>query len=183
MFGLKIYKCRLYNLFMATSRYTSEEIKKQAEELVSRAKHKGGYKDSSDRAVAGDNYHEASRLYEQIGDFNNALHYEVLSGSNKGRLFPKIYTTSKAAEKGEEDRQQRLELLRAKIKAGKGDLTSRVSSVIAIAGILGGLFFLSSNITGNAIADMSTQNSSIFGAGLFIIGLVAGFVWLNIDKN
>jgi hypothetical protein len=58
-------------------------------------------------------------------------------------------------------------------------LERRVSLVITIAGLGAGIFFLSSNITGNAIADLSTNTTSFLGAGLFVVGLVAGFFWLK----
>lgn len=69
--------------------------------------------------------------------------------------------------------------LRKKMRQGRGDLTSRLSSVIAIVGVLGGIFFLSSNVTGNAIADLTTKTTSFLGAGLIIIGLVAGLFWVK----
>lgn len=53
----------------------------------------------------------------------------------------------------------------------------------AILGVAGGIFFLSSNITGNAIADLTTKTTSFLGAGLLIVGLVAGFFWLKNKKN
>lgn len=66
-----------------------------------------------------------------------------------------------------------------KIVKNKKDLTSRVASVIAIAGVLSGLFFLSSNITGNAIANVSQSSSNVLGAVLLVVGLVAGFFWVK----
>jgi len=59
----------------------------------------------------------------------------------------------------------------------------KVISVISISGILSGLFFLSPNVTGNAIADMTTKTTSFLGAGLLIVGLVAGFFWLKGRKK
>jgi len=53
----------------------------------------------------------------------------------------------------------------------------------SIVGILGGIFFLSSNITGNAIANMTTKTTSFLGAGLLIVGLVAGFFWVKSRKK
>ena len=49
----------------------------------------------------------------------------------------------------------------------------------AILGILGGIFFLSSNITGNAIANVSQSSGNILGAVLLVVGLVAGFFWVK----
>jgi|SRR3989344_1318163 len=50
---------------------------------------------------------------------------------------------------------------------------------IGILTILGGLFFLYPNMTGNAIAGSSIQNSSILGACLLIVGLVTGLFWMK----
>jgi hypothetical protein len=56
---------------------------------------------------------------------------------------------------------------------GSGGLEGTLA-IASIVGILAGIFFLSSNITGNAIADMTTKTTSFLGAGLLIVGLVAG---------
>ena len=61
----------------------------------------------------------------------------------------------------------------------EGGLRKVVPSVIAIAGVLGGLFFLSSNITGNAIANVSQSSGNMLGAILLVVGLVAGFLWIK----
>jgi len=66
---------------------------------------------------------------------------------------------------------------------GNSGLSSLFSSVIAIAGILGGIFFLSSNITGNTIANVSQSSGNILGAGLLIVGLIAGFFWIKDKKK
>jgi len=56
------------------------------------------------------------------------------------------------------------------------DLSSRVSSFFVIAGVLGGLFFLSPNLTGNAIAEISKTSTNWIGISFLFIGLIsAGF--------
>ena len=55
--------------------------------------------------------------------------------------------------------------------------------IVASLGVLGGLFFLSPNITGNAIADLSTKTTSFLGAGLLIISLFAGLFLMKIKKK
>ena len=45
--------------------------------------------------------------------------------------------------------------------------------------LIGGAFFLSSNITGNVIANLTNQTSSFIGAGLLVIGLISGSIWLR----
>ncbi|GEM_PF-3254890 len=70
---------------------------------------------------------------------------------------------------------------KAKREKGK-DLGDKLTSIIAIAGLGGSIFFLSNNITGNAIANLTTKTTSFLGAGLLIVGLVAGFFWINKKK-
>ena len=74
------------------------------------------------------------------------------------------------------------ELEKQKRKKGK-DLGDKLTSIIAIAGLGAGIFFLSNNITGNAIANLTTKTTSFLGAGLLIVGLVAGFFWINGKKK
>lgn len=47
--------------------------------------------------------------------------------------------------------------------------------ILSILGLALGLFFLSSNITGNVISNLTTTSSGIIGALLFIAGLIAVF--------
>lgn len=62
-------------------------------------------------------------------------------------------------------------------------LETRVLSIITIFGLGAAVFFLSSNLTGNAIADLTTKTTSFIGAGLLIVGLVAGFFWVRSRKK
>ena len=62
-------------------------------------------------------------------------------------------------------------------------LENKVTSAIVIAGFASSLLFLSSNITGNAIADLSVKTSSAIGIVLFAIALIAGFFWLRNKKR
>ena len=51
----------------------------------------------------------------------------------------------------------------------------------AMIGLISGLFFLSSNITGNAIGSQAISNW--IGAVLLVVGLVAGFFWMRTRKK
>ena len=51
--------------------------------------------------------------------------------------------------------------------------------VLAIGGILGGLFFLSPNITGNTISNINQSLSNVLGAVLLVVGLVGVFFWVK----
>lgn len=70
------------------------------------------------------------------------------------------------------------EILASNNSKSKG-LEQKVSSVIAITGVLGGIFFLSNNITGNAITNISPGSGNIIGVVLLMVGLVAGFFWMK----
>ena len=54
-----------------------------------------------------------------------------------------------------------------------------LTSVFVIVGILGGLFLLSSNMTGNVIGNLNKTFSNLFGAILFAIGLFGIFSYLK----
>ena len=58
-------------------------------------------------------------------------------------------------------------------------LEKRLSSIIGISGIALALIFLSPTLTGNAIANLTTQTSSLIGAGLFIVGIVGSYFWFK----
>ena len=68
-------------------------------------------------------------------------------------------------------------------ESGKSKLEDTAAAVTAIGGILGGLLFLSANMTGKVIAGASVKANSIVGAALLVIGLVAGFFWLRSRKK
>ena len=67
----------------------------------------------------------------------------------------------------------------------KSSLEDKATSatLTAIVGIIGGFFFLSSNLTGNAISNLTQSTSNINGAVLFCIGLTASFFWLRKNLN
>jgi LPXTG-motif cell wall-anchored protein len=48
-----------------------------------------------------------------------------------------------------------------------------------MVGVLSGIFFITPSMTGNVIANLTTQTTSLIGAGLLIVGLVAGLFWLK----
>lgn len=67
--------------------------------------------------------------------------------------------------------------LRTRRRVGDSSVT------VAILGVLGGIFFLSTNITGNSIANIGQGFGNILGTVLLFIGLVAGFFWLKSYKR
>jgi hypothetical protein len=55
----------------------------------------------------------------------------------------------------------------------------KLAIAASIVGVVGGLFFLSANITGNTIADLNVSASNWIGGVLFIVGLFALFLYVN----
>jgi len=62
-------------------------------------------------------------------------------------------------------------------------LEQKVSSVVAIAGLVSSFFLLGSSVTGNAIGNLGKSSSSWLGLVLLAIGLIAGFFWLKNRKK
>ena len=62
-----------------------------------------------------------------------------------------------------------------------GNLEARLTT--SVLAFVGSAFFLSFNLTGNAIGSLSTSSSSIIGASLLIVGLVAGLFWVNFKRK
>jgi len=149
----------------------------QARVIASAYIHEGDrYAKSSDKGAvqsALNSYTMAEYAYKMVGDSKSAQSVERKYGQTLRKL-----SSDKEAIK----RQRKIheETIRGATKGGLE--RGIVSSIIAIAGLGVGLFFLSSNITGNAIADLSVKSSSFLGAGLLIVGLVAGFFWLRRNK-
>jgi len=57
------------------------------------------------------------------------------------------------------------------------------AAIIGIAGIATSLFFLGSNVTGNAIGSLSKSSGSWIGIVLLAIGLISGFFWMKNRKK
>ena len=55
----------------------------------------------------------------------------------------------------------------------------KISAIIAVVSIIVALFFLSTNMTGNAVANMTQGTSNILGVVFLVIGLIAGYSWMK----
>jgi len=60
-----------------------------------------------------------------------------------------------------------------------GGLANKTFAILGIAGILAGLFFLSSNITGNAIGNFNQTSTNLTGGVLLVIGLIGAFAYFR----
>jgi pilus assembly protein TadC len=61
-------------------------------------------------------------------------------------------------------------------------LENTLLAIIGSFGIIIGLFFLSSNLTGNVVSSLSQAYSNIIGIALFLIGLVGAFFYFKKEK-
>jgi len=117
-------------------------------------------------------YVKAGEIKKAIRDYNRAYFGFVESYNQTGDdRFLKY--------RSECDRQID-RLVKVKKRRWHG-LEGKAAVAAAIIGIVGGLFFLSSNITGNAIGSSTVSNS--IGAIFLVVGLVAGFFWLKSKKK
>lgn len=57
------------------------------------------------------------------------------------------------------------------------------AAMASVMGLFGGIFFLSANITGNVIGNLTITNSTWFGAVLFCVGLVGCLFWVKNNKK
>jgi uncharacterized membrane protein (DUF485 family) len=56
-------------------------------------------------------------------------------------------------------------------------LEGKVNLALIFGSFLCSLIFLSGGITGNTILNSSVKASNVIGAGLFIVGVVASFIY------
>jgi len=59
----------------------------------------------------------------------------------------------------------------------------KLEGLMGIIGLLGGIFFLSFNMTGNVIANMTNSTSNLIGAVLILVGLTGSFFWFRNSKR
>jgi len=85
-----------------------------------------------------------------------------------------------AGKWSDEAQHQAKTVTRLKHKLGGLENATATASIV---GILGGLFFLSPNMTGNAIGNMTTQTASWIGAVLIVIGIIALYFLMKARKR
>jgi len=120
------------------------------------------------------NYWSAGVLYAAAGEYGKAIDsYQkyLKQGGNPQISIEQTRGQIKNLEGKLEAQQKRIERKR---------LTSLAASIL---GIFGSLFFFSLSLTGNAIADLTTKTTSFLGAGLLIVGLVAGIFYISSKKK
>jgi len=110
---------------------------------------------------AGEDF-EAAKIYDWLADMTNP-------------------TTKFLKEKKEEYRNRAIKLYQSAGREpesykNKRSLVGKVVPCIALGGIVGGLIFLSPNLTANAIGSLNQTSSNWIGGILFLIGIAGVYV-------
>jgi len=111
-------------------------------------------------------YYDAGFRYEKAGNIHKALECYKKSQDIDPKQYPKL--------------NPHMAELKTRLSEGQLEKTAATASIM---GIIAGIFFLSPNVTGNAIANLTNQTTSFLGAGLLIVGLFCGFFWMKSRKK
>jgi len=117
-------------------------------------------------------YENASTNFLRVRDF-----YDSLPDNEKTDLTEKHVLDFGNYAKSTRDRAEELRSITGR---GPGLIKMilsgpRVSLIISISSIILGLFFLSPNLTGNTIANLTNQTTNIIAGILFVIGITASY--------
>ena len=66
--------------------------------------------------------------------------------------------------------------------SGRGKLERNLYASVSIISLVASLFFISFNVTGNSVGNLSKGNLSLLGIGLFALGLIA-FIFFKSRKK
>ena len=128
--------------------------------------------DAADEAKDKKDYRGAARLYGRAVNLARmSLIVYILRGG--GYLLGTDYIEKETRKDTIRKRDEMRRLVKER------DITQKLSVIIAIGGLALAIFFLSFNLTGNTISDLSAKTTSFIGVGLLIVGLVAGFFWVK----
>jgi hypothetical protein len=135
---------------------------------------------------AGDLYAKAGKFMEAENCYRDARVY--------GDVFDEGYM-NKLKEKENSLREKRggtmklKRLIELRQKTGKGNsrlenriLQKNIVALITITFLSISLFFVSSNLTGFAISNLSNSNVQWIGFGFFVVGLIFAFVYFRKKK-
>jgi tetratricopeptide (TPR) repeat protein len=122
------------------------------------------------------NYGSAAILYEQVGDYKKAVeNYQALLADKDNRPWNSDMTL-----------ETKSNIFRLEEKIAKQKATDRKKSAslaTLMIGIAGSFMFFSANITGNAIANISSTTSSLIGSALLTLGIMAGFFYIKLRRE
>ncbi|MDD5191636.1 MAG: hypothetical protein PHH54_02060 [Candidatus Nanoarchaeia archaeon] len=129
------------------------------------------YEEAAQSAVSERKVKKAINYFRKAAGF-----YEELEGSSVAEhgagYFEKYVNSKNRCLKNAE----RLK----KVSEGKWHgLEGKSFAIIALFSLIFSFLFLLPNLTGNVIANLTTKNSSIIGAGLFVLGIIGSYFYFR----
>ncbi|MFA5174149.1 MAG: hypothetical protein WC438_03130 [Candidatus Pacearchaeota archaeon] len=131
------------------------------------------FKRAGDISVALKDYEGAADLYE-----SSVRNYDT-HHAKEGPI--KSISSTYIIELGFEKEARKM-AKKMRWRANLSELIRKISPFSYIFLFFLGVFFLSSNITGNVIGDMNNSTSNIIGGVLFVIGLIGAFFYFKNKK-
>jgi hypothetical protein len=124
---------------------------------------------------AGEEFEKAGNYKRAAQEYGHAL--QILE--SLGKPFPQYGEISKKYGDAQKNRLLKIgKYIQRREDRTQGGLEAAAVTASVIS-ILGGIFFLSSNVTGNVIGNFSQNSGNIIGAILLTVGVVAGFFWVK----
>ncbi len=121
-------------------------------------------------------YENAAKLRLKVGDIGKAIKdYKKAASLYTDYMIKGNGNNTEYQEKALERCERNIERLK-KVLRGKWHGLERIASIIVL---ITGLFFLSSNLTGNVIGNMTNSTSNWIGGVLFILGLVGALFYFK----
>ena len=153
---------------------------------------KGSKEQIERRLIQADEYWEKGKSARALGALRTAWEYlKSYDGPGKEEYLKHIKDSAativredRTLEDYNFDRAEALEHFVNQARKNPSPLEGEmIPVIIGAGGLIAGLFFLSSNITGKVIGNLTNSTSNIIGAVLLVVGLVGGFFWFNERKK
>jgi hypothetical protein len=157
--------------------------------VLSKSKREVRYtiEDAKNAEANGDTYLSSGNAYDALGryEFAHGIYRDEANAREKEKDEKWRTYTSKLEDLAKKEETARAELRRNKPGSrghfpdspiGRG---KQFHKFIMIVGFLGAIFFLSSNITGFAVSNMTSNSSNIAGVVFLLVGLVGAFFYVR----
>jgi hypothetical protein len=132
--------------------------------------------------ILEDQINSYSKEVESVNPFSQEEKLKYLDSFNK-RIERGLKYLEKDPSKEDIQTMQKIlnysKLVEETLNGNKKTGLEKSLAVLSIGSILAGIFFLSPNLTGNVIGNITNNSSNIFGGVLFILGIVGAFFTLR----
>ena len=155
----------------------TKSLKYKAQDFESKARYL-----SKDDLQSAFDYAHAAKLRTETGEIGKAIRDYEKAASFYNKIANEFSQDTHGREKFTVDAAKYQKCAERLKKLSKGEwhgLEGRITAVVSAISLLGGLFFLSSNLTGNVIGNMTNLTSNWIGGILFAIGLIGAFFYFK----